>query len=269
MTILFAAGWRESKNSPWDMPHRISGMDESGAFWKSLKEKIKRCRGGKQAKQRVTVTFFVNAAGEKEPLIVIGTSKTPRCFRKFRDQSRPAGCYYFANSKAWIQSELILQILNTRMKNAGRNIIRFLDNAPSHPRELINMFSNIKVAFRPKNTTSRTQCLHAGVIKNWKVKFRKKLLQYVCSQTGRTNVHKKANDIVKSIDLLKAIRWMEQAWQEVDPLTIVKCWSKVGINCSDEGCEEDDDPFAGEELLTLERLLNQVQDPTNEGPATD
>ena len=192
-------------------------MDESGAFWKalpdkSLTEKKKRCRGGKQANQRVTGAFFVNAAGEKEPLIVIGKRKTPRCFRKLRDQSRPAGCYYFANSKAWMQSELmirILQTLNTRMKNAGRNIILFLDNAPCHPRELIIMFSNIKVAFLPKNTTLRTQCLDAGVIKNWKVKFRKKLLQYVCSQTGRTNVHKKASDIVKSIDLLKAIRWME------------------------------------------------------------
>ena len=61
---------------------------------------------------------------------------------------------------------------------------------------------------------------------------------------------------------------MEQAWQEVDPLTIVKCRSKVGVYCSDEGCEDDDDPFAGEELLTLERLLNQVQDPTNEAPVT-
>ena len=144
----------------------------------------------------------------------------------------------------------------------------FLNNAPCHPRELINMLSNIKVAFLPKNTTSRTQCLDAGVIKNWKVKFRKRLLQYVCSQTGRTNVCKKASDIIKSIDFLKAIRWMEQAWQEVDPLTIVKSWSKVGVYCSHEGCEEDDDPFTGEELLTLERLLNQVQDPTNKGPVT-
>ena len=53
----------------------------------------------------------------------------------------------------------------------------------------------------------------------------------------------------------------EQAWQEVDPLTIVNCWPKVGVYCSDEGCEEDDDPFAVEELLSLERLLNQVKIP--------
>ena len=33
-----------------------------------------------------------------------------------------------------------------------------------------------------------------------------------------------------------------------------------------EGYEDDDDSFAGEELLSLERLIQQVQDPTNEGP---
>jgi len=42
----------------------VWNMDESGAFWKalperSLTEKRKRCRGGKQAKQRATVAFFV------------------------------------------------------------------------------------------------------------------------------------------------------------------------------------------------------------------
>ena len=29
---------------------------------------------------------------------------------------------------------------------------------------------------------------------------------------------------------------------------------------------KDNDPFAEDELLTLVRLLNQVQDPTNKGP---
>ena len=57
-------------------PQDIWNMDELGAFRKvlpekSLTEKKKRCWGGRQAKQGVTVAFFVNAAGEKEPLIVI------------------------------------------------------------------------------------------------------------------------------------------------------------------------------------------------------
>lgn len=41
---------------------------------KSLSEMEKRCRGGNNAKQLITVAFFVNAAGNKEALIVIGSS---------------------------------------------------------------------------------------------------------------------------------------------------------------------------------------------------
>ena len=43
-----------------------------------------------------------------------------------------------------------------------------------------------------------------------------------------------------------------------------RCWSKVGVHLSGEECDDDDDPFAGEELLALDRLIYQVQDPTDE-----
>ena len=58
-------------------PDDVWNIDETGSFWKglpdtSLNEKGKRCKGGKQAKQRNTWAFFVNAAGEKMDPIVIG-----------------------------------------------------------------------------------------------------------------------------------------------------------------------------------------------------
>ena len=60
----------------------IWNMDESGCFFKALPErglvqKGQQSKGGKKSKQRFTVAFFVNAAGEKvdEP-IVIGKSIT-------------------------------------------------------------------------------------------------------------------------------------------------------------------------------------------------
>ena len=57
----------------------IWNADESGCFYRSLPEKTlaqaaAQCKGGKKSKNRVTVTFFVNAAGGKEPPIVIGKS---------------------------------------------------------------------------------------------------------------------------------------------------------------------------------------------------
>ena len=117
----------------------------------------------------------MNAAGGKESPVLIGKSKKPRCFSKLKDASHPCGANYFSNDKAWMRTEIMTDILtklNTRMKREGRNILMFLDNAPCHPPTLKGMFSNIRVEFLPKNTTSRTQPLDAGIIKTWKVYYR-------------------------------------------------------------------------------------------------
>lgn len=61
----------------------IWNVDETGCFWRALPDKglgqmKKECKGGKKSKHRVTIAFFVNAAGESESLpIVIWKSKSP------------------------------------------------------------------------------------------------------------------------------------------------------------------------------------------------
>ena len=118
-------------------------MDELGIFFKLLPDKglIKKAKskkGGKKAKVRLTVAFFVNADGQNvdEP-IIIWKSKKPRCFQnlKCRDLSRPLGVHYFANNKAWMNSEImsdVLKKLDRKMKMQNRNVVLFLDNAISH-----------------------------------------------------------------------------------------------------------------------------------------
>lgn len=111
----------------------------------------------------------------------------------------------------------------------------------------------------PKNTTSRTQPLDAGIIKLWKVKTRKKLLQYVCS---KVNVGSTASDIVKSVNLLQAIQWGKLAWDEVSAETITKCFTKVGLYPDDiDVHDDDDDPFDGDEFLDLQEMCAKL---TNE-----
>ena len=62
----------------------IWNVDESGVFWQALPDngfgrKGKACHGGKKSKMRVTVAFFVSAAGKKEiKPIVIWKSENPR-----------------------------------------------------------------------------------------------------------------------------------------------------------------------------------------------
>ena len=96
------------------------------------------------------------------------------------------------------------------------NILLFMDNAPCHPDNLQGKFENIKIVFLPKNTTSKTQPLDAGIIGNWKVHYKKRLLRYIC---GKVTSSSSASEIVKSVNLLMVIEWGKQAWDEVSDTT--------------------------------------------------
>ena len=101
-----------------------------------------------------------------------------------------------------------------------------MDNAPYHPESLSQQYSNIKVVFLPKNTTSRLQPLDARIIRNFKFKYCKKRLKFVIS---RINDNVKAIDIIQEIIVLKAISWIKSSWGEVSEETIVNCLESVGF----------------------------------------
>lgn len=74
---------------------------------------------------------------------------------------------------------ILTRFNNSLKREESRTHLFFLGNSPCHPPDV---FSNIEVDFLPKNTTSRTQPLDAGIIKLWKVFYKKKLLRHVVSQ---------------------------------------------------------------------------------------
>ena len=43
-----------------------------------------------------------------------------------------------------------------------------------------------------------------------------------------------ATELSKSVDLLQAIRWIAQAWEDVSKSTIKKCFIKAGFLSEDE-----------------------------------
>ena len=63
-----------------------------------------KCIGGKKSKDRITVLVGANMTGtEKLPLLVIGKSKKPRCFK-----GATAPLDYTANAKAWMTGGIVL-----------------------------------------------------------------------------------------------------------------------------------------------------------------
>ena len=215
-----------------------------------------RFKGGKYAKQRITVLLIANALGEKEPPIITGRSLTPRCFKNVKDKRQPCCSYYYANKKAWMDSELmeeILRTLNRRCAAEDRKILLFIDNAPNHPESFSDCFSHVEIAFLPKNTTSKLQPLDVGITKNFKVFYRKQLLQHVLA---RIKPGSTASDVISSVNLLKSIGWVMDAWRKIKKETIVNCFSKCGFNEATLELFIDDDADA--EFAELQDYISEM-----------
>ena len=82
-------------------PADIWNKDETGCFSKALPEKglaeKKQTRSGKKPKMRLTIAFFISAAGEKVIVpIVIWRSAKPRYFKKLINPKRSYDmhCYW-------------------------------------------------------------------------------------------------------------------------------------------------------------------------------
>jgi len=136
----------------------IFNADEFGLFFKLMPDKSfihkdEKCVGGKLSKERLTVLACANSDGlEKLPLLIIGKSKNPRCFKHVK--TLPAACTYNAQTKAWMTGNRFSQWLkevDIHMMKQNRKILLIIDNCPAHPKDV--PLNNVQVEFLPANTT--------------------------------------------------------------------------------------------------------------------
>lgn len=143
----------------------------------------------------------------------------------------------------------LLEGINTKMWRGPREIILFLDNTGCQPVSQQEMFSNIKVVFLSLNT-SRLQPLDAGVIKNFKVRYRKLLLKFQCC------FWLTALDIAKEVDVLQTIRWIKQAWDKVPEETVQKCFDKCRFSSVVQNNERSEEEVEEQEFAELVRRIS-------------
>ena len=104
-----------------------------------------------------------------------------------------------------------LRILNRKCAAEDRKILLSIGNAPRHPEPFIDCFSHVEIVFFPKNAAFKLKPLDAGIIKSFKVFYRKQLLQHVLA---RIKPESKASYVISSVDLLKSIGWVMDAWRK-------------------------------------------------------
>ena len=196
-------------------------MDETGLYYRdtpksTFKVKGEECTGGKRSKERLTIALCAGMTGEKLPALVIGKCKKPRCFKKITPNALPV--IYTSNKKAWMNSALFqwwLETFNRKMRRQSRNVLLFVDNAPSHPTVEL---SDVKLAFFPPNATSKSQPMDQVIIQTMKLKYRKRQLQHIIS-TMKQDKRKCGTQLLKDINVLQAIYWINSSWREVESLS--------------------------------------------------
>ncbi|XP_033730921.1 tigger transposable element-derived protein 4-like [Pecten maximus] len=224
-------------------PNNIFNADETGIFYRLLPDRTldfkgTDCHGGKRSKERLTTLVCANMTGtEKLPLFIIGKSIKPRCFKNV--SSLPTE--YTANKKAWMTSDIFTDWIRKSDRKFARHrrIVMVIDNCPAHP--VIKDLRAIKLIFLPPNTTSNTQPMDQGVIKNLKVHYRKRLLLRHVKAINRSQV--------PEISVLDAMKLLSLAWGCVTETTIRNYFHHAGFKTDADPTpidsdDEDDIPLA-------------------------
>lgn len=231
----------------------IFNGDETGLFYKlvpnqTLKFQKEKCHGGKKSKDRITVLVCANMTGtEKRKLLVIGKSKTPRCFKNCN--TLPVN--YVANKKAWVTSEVFEKEIRSwdfDLQKQKRKIILLVDNCPAHP--IIENLRNIKLIFLPPNTTAALQPMDQGIIACLKQHYKKIFLCKMISFLDNGEEFK--------FSLLDAVLAINTAWKRVTQKTIVNCYRHAGFYRNPEFDDEDEIPLP--QLLLQNHNTENVDD---------
>ena len=232
----------------------IFNVDETGLFFKctpakTLAFKGEKCSGGKHSKDRITLLVGANMDGtEKLPLLMIGKSRNPRCFKNVK--TKPIE--YRSNVKAWMTANLFeewLLDLNRAYKRKNRKIFLFIDNCTAH--KTIPAMENVTVVFFPPNMTSVVQPMDQGIIKNLKHFYRCLLVQHILTESSQK----------LPITLLDASRMCLNAWSKVSQKTIANCFRKAGFIRSAVSSELFDEenlppPVAWEDSMPFDDYIN-------------
>ena len=211
--------------------------------------KGEKCSGGKHSKDRITLLVGANMDGtEKLPLLMIGKSRNPRCFKNVK--TKPIE--YRSNVKAWMTANLFeewLLDLNRAYKRKNRKIFLFIDNCTAH--KTIPAMENVTVVFFPPNMTSVVQPMDQGIIKNLKHFYRCLLVQHILTESSQK----------LPITLLDASRMCLNAWSKVSQKTIANCFRKAGFIRSAVSSELFDEenlppPVAWEDSMPFDDYIN-------------
>ena len=222
---------------------QLFNADETGLYFRMLPQRTlasihNEPFGTKKARERVTINACSNASGSiKLPLLMIGKSKKPRCFKNIDQKTLPV--VYRHQKNAWVNvqiyeewfQECFVPEVRKRLADLGQEqkAILFLDNCSAHPPEDILVSDDGKIVskFFPANVTALIQPMDQSVLEKVKRNYRKRILRKLLQKGDDLIKH------LKQIDLLEVVNNIADAWDHVDSSTLRASWNKLLPNVND------------------------------------
>ncbi|GAB0086706.1 LOW QUALITY PROTEIN: jerky protein homolog-like [Sergentomyia squamirostris] len=261
-------------------PEQLYNADETGLNYRKLPNKTlvekarKSAPGFKINKERVSVLACANATGShKMPLFVIGKAAKPRAFRNVDNSDLPVK-YGSQNSswmtkglfRDWYFTDFVPQVKDyLESQGLPEKALLLLDNAPVHPpaEELVS--GGIRVMYLPPNCTATVQPMDQHVLETLKRKYKRSFVKFLLRKLEDGDDLLEA---VKNVDILKTIKWLAEAWDDVRSETIARSWKALLTEtCTSDGEKSEQEAASSQteefrELCGLMRFLPAAEELT-------
>ena len=212
-------------------PKDVFSADETVVFWRQLPESTntteglfsEECAGSKRSKDRVTVVVCANMDGsEKRPLLVIGKSGHPRCFKQM---TLPV--QYDYDEKVQMTSDLFndwLKGFDRSMSKQSRNVLLVISNCAAHAKAQAPLLAT-QLLYLPPNDAPRRQPFGQGIVQNLKFEYRRLSLE-------KLNEHTDSGAVAENfkMTLYDALAMLKHAWDNVTSTTILEGFRKAGFS---------------------------------------
>ena len=211
-------------------------FDESCLYIKQIPDRtlapknMTSVRGTKHQLDRLTFAACFNVDGSmKLPLIVIGKSVKPHCFKNLNMDELTV--FYRSQKNAWIDSQICEEWFTNHFvpqvkaflesENLPLVAVLIVDRCKSHKYFEIDA---IDVQFLPYHVTSLIQPCDQGILEMIKLNYKKMLVHSILESQNKSVP---LLQFLKNVNVENSVYWATETWNKVQPSTIIECWKKM------------------------------------------